>query len=142
MHWRRKWQPTPVFLLGESQGRGSLVGCSPWGRKESNTTERLHFHFSRELGPCVLCLVAQSCLTLCDPIDYSPSGSSVHGNSSGKNTGVGCHAVLQGNFPIQGLNPGLLHCRWILYHMSHQGGPRRLEWVACPLSGGTSQPRN
>ena len=46
MHWRRKWQPTPVFLPGESQGRGSLVGCSPWGRKESDTTKRLPFHFS------------------------------------------------------------------------------------------------
>ena len=39
MHWRRKWQPTPVFLHGESQGRGSLVGCCLWGRTESDTTE-------------------------------------------------------------------------------------------------------
>ena len=39
MHWRRKWQPTPVFLLGESQGRGSLEGCRLWGRTESDTTE-------------------------------------------------------------------------------------------------------
>ena len=39
MHWRRKWQPTPVFLPGESQGRGSLVGCRLWGRAESDTTE-------------------------------------------------------------------------------------------------------
>ena len=39
MHWRRKWQPTPVFLSGESQGRGSLVGFSLWGRTESDTTE-------------------------------------------------------------------------------------------------------
>ena len=38
-HWRRKWQPTPVFLPGESQGRGSLVGCRLWGRTESDTTE-------------------------------------------------------------------------------------------------------
>ena len=45
-HWRRQWQPTPVLLPGESHGLRSLVGCSPWGRKESNTTERLHFHFS------------------------------------------------------------------------------------------------
>ena len=44
--WRRKWQPTPVLLPGKSHGRRSLVGCSPWGRKESDTTERLHFHFS------------------------------------------------------------------------------------------------
>ena len=39
MQWRRKWQPTPVFLPGESQGRGSLVGCRLWGRTESDTTE-------------------------------------------------------------------------------------------------------
>ena len=39
MHWRKKWQPTPVFLPGESQGRGSLVGCSQWGHTESDTTE-------------------------------------------------------------------------------------------------------
>ena len=39
LHWRRKWQPTPVFLPGESQGRGSLVGCRLWGRTESDTTE-------------------------------------------------------------------------------------------------------
>ena len=41
MHWRRKWQPTPVFLPGESQGRGSLVGCRLWGRTESDTTEAI-----------------------------------------------------------------------------------------------------
>ena len=39
MHWRRKWQPTPVFLPGESRGQGSLVGCCLWGRTESDTTE-------------------------------------------------------------------------------------------------------
>ena len=44
MHWRRKWQPTPEFLPGESQGRRSLVGCHLWDRTESDTTERLHFH--------------------------------------------------------------------------------------------------
>ena len=46
MHWRRKWPPTPVFLPGESHGQRSLVGCSPWGRTESDITERLHFDFS------------------------------------------------------------------------------------------------
>ena len=43
--WRRKWQPTPVFLPGKSHGRKSLVGYSLWGRKDLDTTERLHFHF-------------------------------------------------------------------------------------------------
>ena len=44
--WRRRWHPTPVLLTGKSHGRRSLVGCSPWGRQESDTIERLHFHFS------------------------------------------------------------------------------------------------
>ena len=44
--WRRQWQPTPVLLLGKSHGRRSLLDCSPWGLDESDTTERLHFHFS------------------------------------------------------------------------------------------------
>ena len=43
---KRRWQPTPVLLPGKSHGWRSLVGCSPWGCKESDTTERLHFHFS------------------------------------------------------------------------------------------------
>ena len=45
-YWRRQWHPTPVLLLGKSQGQRSLVGCSPWGCEESYTTTRLHFHFS------------------------------------------------------------------------------------------------
>ena len=54
------------------------------------------------LGWAVPCLVTQSCLTLCDPMDCTPPDSSVHGDSLGKNTGVGCHALLQGIFPIWG----------------------------------------
>ena len=50
----------------------------------------------------VLCLVAQLCLTLCDSMDSGPPGSSDHGDSPGKNTGVACHALLQGNFPNLG----------------------------------------
>ena len=69
---------------------------------------------------CVLCLVAQSCSTLCDLVDCGPPGSSVLGDSPGKTTGVGCHALLQVIFPTQGLN---LHCRRILYHLSYQGSP-------------------
>ena len=68
-----------------------------------------------------VCLVAQSCL--CDPMDCSLPGSPVHGDSPGKNTGVGCHALLQGIFLIQGSNPGLPNCRQILYHLSHLGSP-------------------
>ena len=71
--WRRKWQPTPVFLPGESHGQRSVAGYSPWDCKESDTTERL------SLSECACVHVcAQSCLTLCDLTDYSPPGSSVH----------------------------------------------------------------
>ena len=65
-------------------------------------------------------MAAQSCLTLCDPMDCILPGSSIHGDFLGKNTGVGCHALLQGIFPTHGSNPGLLYCRWILYNLSHQ----------------------
>ena len=51
----------------------------------------------------------QSCRTLCNPMDYSPPGSSVQGDFPGKNTGMGCHSLLQGISPPQGLNVGLLH---------------------------------
>ena len=63
-------------------------------------------------------------------------------NSIGQNTGVGSLSLLLGICPTQGLNPGLPHCRWILYQLSHKGSPRILEWVAYPLSGGSTQPRN
>ena len=86
----------------------------------------------------MLCLVAQSCLTLCDPMDCI--SSSVHGDSPGKSTGVGCHALLQEIFPTQGSNPGVLLCRWILYLLSHQEtyfqrihlhcrGPQFTSWI-------------
>ena len=69
----------------------------------------------------MLCLVAQSCPTLGYPMDYSLQCSSVHGDLPGKNTGVGCHALLQGIFPNQGSNPGLLHCCLFLYCLNHHG---------------------
>ena len=81
-----------------------------------------------------------SCLLYCAVLNHSvmsdffwphrlcsPPGSSVYGDSPGKNIGVGCHALLQGIFPVQGSNPGLLHCRQILYHLSHQGSPSCLQ---------------
>ena len=87
------------------------------------------------------CLITQSYPSLCNPVDCTLPGSSVHGDSPGKNTGVGCHVLLQGIFPTQGSNPGLPHCRWILYRLSHQGSPWILEWVAYPFSRGSSWPR-
>ena len=66
-------------------------------------------------------------------MDCSPPGSSVHGDSPGKNTGVGCHDLLQGIFPTEGSNPGLPHCRWILYHLSHHGRLSFPNILGCPF---------
>ena len=87
-------------------------------------------------------LIARLCQTLGDTVACSPPGSSVHGDSPGKNTGSGLPSLLQGIFPTQGSNRGLLHCRWILYCLSHQRNPRILEWVVYPFSRGTSRSRN
>ena len=75
MRWRRKWQPTPVFLPGESQGRGSLVGCRLWGRTESDTTEAA----AAAATICAYMLNCFRCVWLCNPVDYSPQGSSIRG---------------------------------------------------------------
>ena len=72
----------------------------------------------------MLWLVTQLHPTLCNPMDCSPLGSSVHGDSPGKNTGVGCHALLQGIFPTQGLNPGLPHYRQIFLPSEPPGKPK------------------
>ena len=63
--WRREQQSTPVFLPGESHGQRSLVGYSPWGRRESDTTEAYIYNIS----PVQFSSVAQSCLSLCDPMN-------------------------------------------------------------------------
>ena len=82
--------------------------------------------------------VTQSCPTLRDLTDYTYSPW----NSPGQNTGVGSLSLLQGIFPTQGSNPGLPHCRQILYQLSHKGNPRILGWVAYPFSRGSSRPRS
>ena len=108
----------------------------------------LHVHVVSDLSVhrissvCVCAVCAVCSLTLCNPRDCSPPGSSVHRVSPGENAGVCCHTLLQGIFPTQGSNPRLLHCKRILYHLSHQGSPRILEWVAYPSSRGSSWPRN
>ena len=99
MHWRRKWQPTPVFLPGESQGWGSLVGCCLQGRTESDTTEVTYQQQQQAWKGFQVVLVVknlpanagdiraaaakslQLCPTLCDPIDGSLPGSTIPGFS-------------------------------------------------------------
>ena len=72
----------------------------------------------------VLCLVTWLCPALCNPVDCSLLGSSVHGDFPSKNTRVGSLSLLQGNFLTQESNWGLLHCRQILYQLSYQESPR------------------
>ena len=69
---------------------------------------------------CVCVLDTQSCPTLCDPMDLQPTRLLCPRDSPGKNTGVGCHVLLQGVFLTQGSSPSLLHYGWILYHLSHR----------------------
>ena len=122
-------------LLGNAgRDQGDRDGwVEPW----ANDSPSLHRGFLTGM----LRSVAHSCPVL-RPHGLSPPGSSLHGDSPGRNTGVGCHALLQGIFPTQGSNPDLPHCRRILYQLSHQGRPRILEWVTYPFSRGSSRPRN
>ena len=83
---------------------------------------------------------SESCSVVSNSLQ--PHGLHSPWNSTGQNIGVGSLYLLQGIFPTQGSNSGLLHCRQILYQLSHKGSPRTLEWVAYPLSSGSSQPRN
>ena len=78
--WRRKWQPTPVFLPGKSHERRSLSGYSSWDHRESNTTQQLNSNNNNALQKeAAAAKSLQSCPTLCDPIDGSPPSSTVPG---------------------------------------------------------------
>ena len=74
--WRRQWHPTPVLLHGKSHGWRRLVGCSPWGHDESDTTERLHFHFFTFLHW---------------RRKWQPTPVFLPGESQGRGSLVGCH---------------------------------------------------
>ena len=83
----------------------------------------------------------ESCSVVSDSL--WPHGLYSPWNSPGQSTGVHSLSLLQGIFPTQGSNPGLPHCRWIIYHLSHQGSPRKNTGVvAYPFSRGSSQPRD
>ena len=84
--------------------------------------------------------MTESCSVVSNSLQ--PHGLYSPWNSPGQGTGVGSLSHLQGIFTTQGLNPGLLHCRQILYQLSHKGSPRILEWIAYPFSSEYSWPRN
>ena len=99
-----------------------LLGTWAYNFRKDWATD--HLAYGYVIGACS---VAQSCATLCDPMDYSPAKWLCPWSFQGKNTGVGCHILLQGIFPTQELNLGLpcfLHCKQILYPLSHGGSPK------------------
>ena len=114
------------------QRTGSKLG------KEYIKTVYCHPAYLTYMQSLCVCSVAQLCLTLCNP--RCPPGYSIHGNSPGKNIGLGCHALLQGIFPNQGSNPGLPHWRWIFYCLSHQGNVKfTFHHVKCQAGWITSE---
>ena len=95
-------------IPGEGQQRGAAACMAPYGIWVSMAFSPLEWA-GRLPRMCVL--VSQLCPTLCDPMDSSLPGSSIHGDSPDKNTGVGCRFLLQRIFLTKGSNPSLMHCR-------------------------------
>ena len=106
------------------------MGCFSWCLVSSASVQKLF---------CGSCSVVSDSL---QPYRLQPARLLHSWDFPGKNTEVGCHFLLQGIFPTQGWNPGLPHCRRILYQLSHKGNPRILQWVAHPFSRESSPPRN
>ena len=90
-----------------------------------------HLILTRDLWKRWKVLVAHLCPALCNPMDCKPTRLLRPGDFPGKNTGVGCHFLLQGILPTQGLSPSLLHRRQILYHLSYQESSlsRKVGWA-------------
>ena len=118
-HRTQESRSTPEAAGYHTVEQTSSLQC----QRSSSTTQKMSEMQILRLYPAAVLCCAESCPTLCDPMDCNPPGSSVHGDSPSKNAGVGCHGLLQGTFPTQGLNSRLPHCRRILYHLSHQGSP-------------------
>ena len=123
--WRSGWET--VWERAKSWGRWAKVGRRRGTHRQQVSSARGGKEDQQRVCVCLrkslshVWLFAALCPHLCSC------------ESPGKNTGVGCHALLQGIFPTQGLNPGLPHCRGILYHLSHQGSPPI--WYKVPQTG-------
>ena len=138
MEQSREYRSKPVYMANWSLTREPSI----------HNGERQFFKLMVGKLNVLYVKLLQSCLTHCNSMDCSPPGSSVHEDFPGKNTGGGCHALLQGNLPNPGIKPrkpndtevgslsllqgifptqewnrGLLHCRWILYQLRYQGSP-------------------
>ena len=124
-----------IILAWKSHGQRSLMGYSPWGRKRNT--------ISSYATNCYICVRAsQSWPTLCDSMDCSSPGSSVYGDSPGKNTGGGCPALLQGIFSTQGLNPGLPTLQVDSLQSELPGKPKNTGVGCHAFSMVSSQPRD
>ena len=123
--WRRKWQPTPVSLPGKFHGQRSPMGYSPWGRRVSDTT----VHTSSRIVKSE----TESPSVMSDSL--RPHGIYSPWNSPDQNTGAGSLSFLQGIFPTNRLNPGLPHCRRILYQLSHKRSPKQTQPSSGALAG-------
>ena len=155
--WRRERLPTPVFWrifvratvhgVAMSQTRlsdfhfhwksGSQIFRLSLCKQTCHSSRGLLYSTGNYSQHLVLFLVAQSCPILCDPMVCSPPGYSVHGDSPTQSNPLEWVAMPSSRVSrYQGSNPGLPHCRWILCHLSHQGSPRILEWVAYPFLQG------
>ena len=122
--------PLQFSCLGNSMYRGAWR-ATVHGFAESDTIEwaQAHTHIVEVRFPHFRSESVKSLSwvqALYDPMDCTPPGSSVHGDSPGKNTGVGCHSLLQGIFPTRGSNSCLLHCRQILYCLNQQESKLKL----------------
>ena len=115
--WKIPWTEEP----GRPQSSGSQ--CQAW--LSTHMCTWLSMPRWPPLAPKSVKWKSLSRVWLCDPMDCNPPVSSVHGDSPGKNTELGCHALLQGIFPTRGSNPSLPHCRQSLYCQRHQGSPRK-----------------
>ena len=143
MHWCLCWVRSHLCLEGKH-----VTKCVfPSWHSDQQSTKGTEKNWGcipltvTKLGPLRrLCLVAQSWPTLCGPMDCSPPGFSVHGDSLGKNIGVGCHAPLQGGNP--GIEPRSPPLQADSLPSEPSGKPRILEWVAYAFSWGSAWPRN
>ena len=100
-----------------------MAGSEEIHQGEPSVSHTQLVHSVNLLPKCMVVLITQSFLTLCNPMDCSPPGSSVHGVLQARILGVNCHSLLQRIFPTQGSNPGLLGYRQILYHLSYREDP-------------------